>query len=383
MFPATAFRRIFIMKFHACLAVALLLMPAATMAVELDDAIKTIQAVGPNAQGNVAASPAWKKLSQAEAGDLPRLLAALNGANPLAANWIRSAVEAVADREAAGGRKLPAAQLETFVKQTKHDPRGRRLAFELLISADPAAEARLLSGMLHDPSVELRRDAVAQLLNTSETDREKVLEIHRQAFAAAVDDDQVKHAAAKLKELGEKVDIAGHYGFLMNWRLLGPFDNKDEKGYAATHGPEGKPLDLSAKFTGSHDTGEIQWIEHSTVEEYGTVDLNKALGKHKGAICYAAAFFESPAERDVHFRLTSKNACKLWLNGKLIDAREVYHSDGGPNIDQYISTGRLVKGRNTILLKICQNEQSEPWAQDWRFHLRISDFAGEAISSVK
>jgi hypothetical protein len=140
---------------------------------------------------------------------------------------------------------------------------------------------------------------------------------------------------------------------------------------------------LAAKFAGSHDTGEIKWKEHTTSDEYGTVDLNTALGKHKGAICYAAAFFESDAERDVHFRLTSKNACKLWLNGKLIDAREVYHSDGGPSIDQYISTGRLVKGRNTILLKVCQNEQSEPWAQDWRIQLRVCDFAGEAISAAK
>jgi hypothetical protein len=350
---------------------------------EIDDAIKTIHAVGPKAQGNVAASPAWKKLSQAGTADLPRLLAGLDGANPLAANWMRSAVEAVADRAAASGEKLPAAQLEAFVKDTKHDPRGRRLAYELLLSVDPAAKDKLLPGMLHDPSVELRRDAVASLLASTETDREKMLAIHRQAFAAAVDDDQVKQAAAKLKELGEKVDIAQHYGFLMQWHLLGPFDNKDEKGYAVPRGPEGQPLDLAARFAASHDVGEAQWKEHTTSDEYGYVDLNSVLGKHKGAIAYAAAFFEADAERDVNFRLTSKNACKLWLNGKLIDAREVYHSDGGPSIDQYVSTGRLQKGRNTILLKVCQNEQTESWAQDWRFQLRISDFAGEAISAVK
>ena len=63
--------------------------------------------------------------------------------------------------------KLPAAELEKFVRDTDHDPRGRRLAYELLAGIDPTAPDRLIPGMLHDPGVPFRRDAVSRLVEAA------------------------------------------------------------------------------------------------------------------------------------------------------------------------------------------------------------------------
>jgi hypothetical protein len=41
----------------------------------------------------------------------------------------------------------------------------------------------------------------------------------------------------------------------------------------------------------------------------------------------------------------------------------------------------LKKGRNEILVKICQNEQTEDWAQTWDFQLRVCDALGTAVLS--
>ena len=41
--------------------------------------------------------------------------------------------------------------------------------------------------------------------------------------------------------------------------------------------------------------------------------------------------------------------------------------------------GTLRKGKNVILLKVCQNEQTDAWAQNWQFQLRICDPVGTAI----
>jgi hypothetical protein len=60
-------------------------------------------------------------------------------------------------------------------------------------------------------------------------------------------------------------------------------------------------------------------------------------------------------------------------------ANEVYHS--GAMIDQYIGNFQLKKGINRILLKICQNEQEESWAQDWQFQFRITDLTGKGLRS--
>src|SRR5690606_9527675 len=132
-------------------------------------------------------------------------------------------------------------------------------------------------------------------------------------------------------------------------------------------------------YSGKTDS-EIAWVDYETDDGYGIVDLTKALDKHKGAVAYAAAEFEVPEAREVDFRLGCINANKLWVNGELVTANEVYHA--GMNVDQYNGTVKLKPGKNTILLKICQNEQEESWAQRWQFQLRVTDSLGGAVSSV-
>ena len=78
-------------------------------------------------------------------------------------------------------------------------------------------------------------------------------------------------------------------------------------------------------------------------------------------------------------RLATENACKLWLNGKLLLESEDYHSF--TKMDQFIGRGEMKAGRNLILVKICQNEQTEDWAQVWQFQLRVCDAIGKAILS--
>jgi hypothetical protein len=48
-------------------------------------------------------------------------------------------------------------------------------------------------------------------------------------------------------------------------------------------------------------------------------------------------------------------------------------------MDQYKAHARLKPGVNTILLKICQNEQTEDWAQEWNFQIRVCDPFGNAV----
>ncbi len=149
------------------LAAALLagLVSAAASAADLGPLLAKLQAVGPNGKGHREAAEAWQELARADAAQLPSLLAALDQAGPLAANWIRAAVDAVAERTLQSGGTLPASELEKFVRDRRHAPRARRLAYEWLRRVDPTAAERLIPGVLDDPSLEMRRDAVARLLD--------------------------------------------------------------------------------------------------------------------------------------------------------------------------------------------------------------------------
>ncbi|MFO0946898.1 MAG: hypothetical protein U1D30_13295 [Planctomycetota bacterium] len=364
--------------------------PARLNGAEIPALIATFQEVGPEGKGNAAAAQAWRELAAVDGDKLPELLAGLDKSSPLAANWIHGAIDAVAERSLREGKPLPARDLESFLLDTSHDPKARRLAFEWLSRVDDSAPDRLIPGMLNDPSVELRRDAVQRLVDQAEkvasepddkaksVDRQKqVVALYQQAMTAARDEDQIKQIAKRLTDLGQKVDLPKHYGFLMEWKLIGPFDNTQGKGFAAVFPPEEK-LDLIAEYEGKGQ--KVRWQDHATSDDYGKVNLNKALGPFKGATAYAVAKFTSDQEQPVEIRLGSINAWKVWLNGKLLFGHEEYHS--GTKLDQNRLKGMLRKGENTILLKVCQNEQTESWAQDWEFQLRVCDSVGTAILST-
>ena len=235
--------------------------------------------------------------------------------------------------------------------------------------------------MLDDPSLELRRDAVARKLTAAEKSLEEkkpeqALATYRVAMDSARDLDQVKAAAEALKKLEHPVNLTYHFGFLQDWKLLGPFDNQGGKGFDTAY-PIEKELD-SKDLLGPQ--GDLKWIADHTDDEYGFVDLNKAIGKHKGSLVYAVAEFQSDGPRPVELRLGTENANKIWLNGELISSANVYHANG--TMDQYVGRGKLKSGRNLIVLKICQNEQKEEWAQEWKFQLRVCDVTGKAILST-
>jgi hypothetical protein len=366
-------------RFSGAVVLGLALAGAAAGA-DVAPLLARIKAVGREGAGNAEAGKAWRELARAGPDDLPAILAGLDDADPTAANWIRAAVDAIAERTLAAGRPLPADKLEAFVKDREHAGPARRLAYEWLVRADPKAPERLLPGMLQDPSAELRRDAVAVVLNEAQArldagNKEDGTATYRKALSGAVDKDQVDLCVERLKALGVTVDLAAHFGFVRRWMLVAPFDNSGEAGFAVAYPPE-KGVDLATAYKGKSGA-EARWAEHTTADPYGVVDLNKLLGRQKGTIAYAFAVIDSPAERPVQVRAGCINAVKIFLNGKQVLNCEEYHH--GMIVDQYVAMGTLKPGRNEVLVKVCQNEQTEVWAQEWKFQVRFCDEAGAAV----
>ena len=350
-------------------------------AASLEENIRTIKSVEKNGQKHTEVMAAVKELSKASADSLPVLLKSFEGANPLAANWLRGAFETIADRELKKTGKLPAKTLEDFVKETTHSPSARRLAYEWLVKVDATASDRLIPGMLHDASPEFRRDAVERLIAQATTAHEKEdkateTKLLEQALSGASDDDQVKAIVKPLRELGQTIDLQKHFGFLTEWYLIGPFDNVDLKGFDVVYPPE-KELNLKAKYAGK--MGDVEWQLNSTEDEYGVLDIAKKTAPYKGAVTYATTTFVADQAREIEIRLGTPNAWKLWVNGEQIFGRDEYHR--GTFLDQYKVTAKIKPGPNVILLKVCQNEQTEDWAQAWTFQLRVCDRSGVAVPS--
>jgi hypothetical protein len=372
------------MRVVVCLLVGWLCVVSSALAEEssVDKLIEQVRSVGPKGENHPAAVEAVKKLQALPIGQLTHIIAGMDGANPLATNWLRGVAESIALKHTANGGKLPVDELEKLFANTKHAPRGRRLAYELVATVDPTAEKRLIPSLQTDPSLELRYDAIRLAMEEAAAldksgEKEAATKLYGQAFVNARDLKQTKALAAKLKERGQTVDMPTRLGFIMRWQVIGPFDNTGDKGWDVAYEPE-KKIDLKSEYEGKE--GRVKWTEFATADEYGVVDLNKAIGKHKGAAAYAVAEFISPQEQEVDVRIGCINASKVWVNGELVTANRVYHT--GMEIDQYRGAAKLKAGENYILVKVCQNEQTEMWAQDWKFQLRVCDSLGGPLLSA-
>src|SRR5262249_39384089 len=137
-----------------------------TAHADTSESLRQIKALQREGGGNEAAVTAVRELSKASADAIPEILAGMDGADIVVINWLRGAVEAIAHRELSAGRKLPVEKLTAFLKDTKHEPRARRLAFECIVKCDAKAADELLAAFLNDPSAEMRRDAVATIVRS-------------------------------------------------------------------------------------------------------------------------------------------------------------------------------------------------------------------------
>lgn len=333
--------------------------------------LKPLLAVGREGVGQAEAAAAWKQLVAAGPAGLLAALKGFDGASPPAANWLRSAVSAIADDERAAGRKLDPAALTGFITDAANNPTARRLAYELLAAQDKPAAEKLLPGFLDDVSPELRRDAVAlKLAALGDKPAKGPL---ADLFAKARDKDQVEDIAKKLEPLGTKPDLTRHFGYVTEWQVVGPLDGPKASGFATKYGPDGG-FDHTAKYPGKGGP-EVGWKPARSAERYGDIDLTRELGKHKDAVAYAAAVLASDAEVPCEVRLNTPNAVKVYLNGTELLAHEEYHHGG--DHDQYVARGGVLKpGENVLLVKVCQNDQKEPWAQAWQFAARVCDRTG-------
>ena len=343
--------------------------------VAMADDIQILKAVGDFAKGAAEARTASAALIKGGSANLLPVLHAFKDSSPLASNWLRSTFESIADAETKAGRSLPKGELVTFVNDTSESPIARRLAYEWLLKRSPELQAELIPGMLLDPSPEFRRDAVDRLMKeASSAEGAAAVTVYRKALQGAVHEDQVKKISKALRDAGETVVIQRHFGFLNNWKVIGPFDNKEMKGFAVAYPPESE-LNPDAEYDGQ--LGKVKWAPITTDEDYGVVDIGKQISNYKGSLMYLTTTYNSGESQSVELRLGTPNAWKLWVNGKLIFEREEYHRS--TRMDQYRIPVTLNAGSNTILLKVCQNEQDQSWAQDYKFQLRVCDSTGSAV----
>ncbi len=343
---------------------------------EIRSAIETIKNVDVKGNGHAAAAQAVQILNKASAEDVPEILRGMQGANKLALNWLRGAAQS-----ALQGNDLPKQQLTSLLQDRSASDMGRLMAFELLAEDSAEFAEQNIRKHINDPSLPLRYLAVADFIKKAkETEAsEDAIGMLGLSLPHARDVKQIQSIVGLLSEQGIEVNLQRQLGFIPTWHIVGPFDNSQEKGFDTAFGPEKTldAIDLAASYDDSKNGEPVQWQQHNTVEATGVIDLNEILAAEKGVLAYAYSEFNVEEEREVEIRIGCINGNKVWVNGKEVINNEIYHVGMLP--DQFSGKATLKEGVNQILFKVCQNEQTQPWANRWMFQLRVCESDGKAV----
>jgi len=367
--------------FSLCsLAAALTLSGVVANFVQANDyspAIAALRTITPGEDGNRQAVPLVASLKQASGADLIPVLTAMKDATPVGRNYLAMVANSLYQKS---GSALNS-QLDEFLESRINDGEARYMVLQWLTANDAKKRNQKLSSMTEDPSLELRFAAIELALVQAEEASAKETKIAKliPLFNSARQPTQVIAIAKKLSDLGHQVDMVKHFGFMNRWNLIGSFDNVGEAHFDTVYPVENDLVrnksDLSAIYEGKKD--QARWIQHTTENQEGVVNLAELYNKDKGAIVYAFQTLEFEKPQDIELRLGTINANKVWWNGELVTSNEVYHAS--MEIDQYIAVTKAQPGINRLVLKLCQNEQTQGWAQDWKFQIRICETDGTAV----
>ena len=154
------------------------------------------------------------------------------------------------------------------------------------------------------------------------------------------------------------------------WLILGPFDNTDNIGYDTAYIQEdATQINTAAKYDAVD--GQVSWQKSNDSTLNGYINLGENVD---WGVAYAFATVTSPDERKVQFRFDSDDQGKIWLNGKEVFAHTRTYS---AEIDRDIIPVTLKPGANSILVKVCEEEEG------WGFYLRITDTDGKPFNDLK
>lgn len=155
-----------------------------------------------------------------------------------------------------------------------------------------------------------------------------------------------------------------------SWMVIGPFDNAGGVGYDTEYIPEDiTPIDLNVKYDGLN--GTVSWKKFNDAELDGYIHIGEK--NVNWEVTYAFATVISPDAREVQFRFDSDDQGKVWLNGSEIFSHTKAFM---AIIDRYSIPVTLQPGKNSILVKVCNEEGA------CAFILRITDQNGKSIDDL-
>jgi len=175
----------------------------------------------------------------------------------------------------------------------------------------------------------------------------------------------------KSERVDDAIELYNKIGALVEWRIVGPFDNVSGSGFDKSFGPE-RTDDTNAVYKTANG-GEIRWQTPPDQRIDRWIDMTYFASNHRGQF-YAVTYLKSPLKQRVQLRLGTSGSFKVFVNDSSI--REEFEERNN-DLDTYITECWINEGWNKILVKVGASDLDR-----CNFLLRITDERGVQIKGL-
>lgn len=171
---------------------------------------------------------------------------------------------------------------------------------------------------------------------------------------------------AKLRALGETVELTAHGGRVDAWWVVGPFPSRGERSWKKTHFPE-QDVERTSRV---EDGRAYAWTSIVTAHSDGYVDLDAHFEENEHVCAYAFAEIVVKTDREAVLKVGSDDGVIVWVNGEQVHSKLVPR---GFTPEEDSVPIQLKKGSNRVLVKVIEISGG------WGFAARLFGLDGKPL----
>ncbi|MBI3820946.1 MAG: DUF3857 domain-containing protein [Planctomycetes bacterium] len=160
-------------------------------------------------------------------------------------------------------------------------------------------------------------------------------------------------------------------GYVLDWTMIGPFDNERGGGFARADEPE---KGFAADLTARGKERDVRWrdLPHD-LPPFAQIPLGELMRPNQQVHAYLRTTFDLATGQNIKFYISSGEAVRFWVDGKLVLDRNLRREIA---FDQDSILLQLSRGVHEILAKVCVQEN------EWKFSCRMADGGGSPILNL-